>query len=435
MYIKRDYSQPFFSTRRRRRVGGRFLFLYGLFIGGLLVFVSAQFSRLQLMALDVVGMAPTATPFASTWAERGYDLYSRGKLLDAVTAFGQAVSQQPNNVNYLYEYGRMLIELDRDANPAQGRSISDAELARDLGDHAISIAPNDPRGYALKAKALIWLSDSKTAIPVALQGIDTDPGFVPLYSALAIAYGDIGRYQQGVDYGEQAVAKDPMDADARRSYAISLSWVGRFDEAIQQLEDAININPNVITPYFELAGLYNYQNRTEEAVATYDTILKLDPRNAKAMLRLCEVYFKVGEGQQAEGYCRDALDVDPNFAEAYRQLGMVNYSRRNYEGAIENFAKCADMGSDEIQCYYLRGLAHFYLADGQNEHCDLAWANLIDSQERVQALPDNDNIVADIQHGLQLTADRCPQFTGLAVPTVPPEPTALPTPIGLVTGG
>ena len=52
MQIKRDYSQPFFSTRRRRRTGNRFLFLYGLFMGVLLVGVYTQFDRLQLAALD-----------------------------------------------------------------------------------------------------------------------------------------------------------------------------------------------------------------------------------------------------------------------------------------------------------------------------------------------------------------------------------------------
>src|SRR6266545_4181299 len=108
MQIKRDYSQPFFGTRRRRRTGTRFIFMYGLLLGGFLVFVSSQFDRLQLAALDVVGMAPTPTPFASTWAQQGYDLYAQGKVELAAAAFKQAVSQQPNNVNYLYEYGRML---------------------------------------------------------------------------------------------------------------------------------------------------------------------------------------------------------------------------------------------------------------------------------------------------------------------------------------
>lgn len=437
MQIKRDYSQPFFSTRRRRRTGVRFLFVYGLFMGGFLVFVSAQFDRLQLAALDVVGMAPTPTLFASMWAQQGYDLYAQGKVIDAVEAFKQAVNQQPDNINYLYEYGRILIELNRDADPANGRELSDAQLALQISDQAINVAPQDVRSYALKARALVWNEDAASAIPIALQGREIDPEFAPIYSVLARAYTEIGRYQQGLDNGAQAIELDPMDADAHRSYAISLIFVGLREEAIRQLEDAVNINPNLTGPYFELAGQYNAGDMTEEAVATYEKILTINPFEAKAMLRLCEVFFKVGEGQQAEGYCDDAIQINPNYEEAYRQLGMVNYSRRNYEGSIENFKKCEELGSDEIQCYYLRGLAHYYLADGKNEHCDFAWTYLNESNRRVveeMGISGNENIMADIQRGLQLTLDLCPQYSGMGLPTVAAPTEIPPTPLGGLGG-
>jgi tetratricopeptide (TPR) repeat protein len=338
-------------------------------------------------------------------------------------------------VNYLYEYGRILIELDRPAEPTQGRNVSDAELAMELGDRAINLAPQDPRGYALKAKALVWTGDSAGAIPIALQGREVDSAFAPIYSVLALAYANIGRYQQGLDNGEEAVRLDPMDADAHRSFAIALIYVGLREEAIRQLEDAVNINPKLPGPYFELAGQYNAADLIEEAVATYEEILTLDPQNARAMLRMCEVYFKVGEAQQAQGYCDDALQVNPNYREAHRQLGMVRYSRRNYEGSIQAFEQCEALGSEEIQCYYLRGLAHYYLADGRNEHCDMAWNDLDVSMTMMQgAGPGNENIIADIQRGLQLTIDLCPQYSGRAVPTVPSATEIVPTPLGGLGG-
>ncbi len=194
-------------------------------------------------------------------------------------------------------------------------------------------------------------------------------------AVLARAYTDIGRYQQGLKYGEDAINADPMSVDAHRSYAISLILVGERDAAIQQLEDAININPNLTAPYFELAAQFLGGQQYEDAVATYETVLKLDPRNPKALLRLCEAYAQIGQDAQAQGYCEDSIDSDPTYAFAYRQLGVVNYHRRNYEGAIDNFNKCISLSEDpEIQCYYLRGLAHYYL-----RHCSDAWAILNES--------------------------------------------------------
>jgi hypothetical protein len=58
MQIRRDYSQPFFGNRRRRRGMWRWIILYVILIAGFLFFVDSQFSQLQTMALEMVGQAP-----------------------------------------------------------------------------------------------------------------------------------------------------------------------------------------------------------------------------------------------------------------------------------------------------------------------------------------------------------------------------------------
>lgn len=259
-------------------------------------------------------------------------------------------------------------------------------------------APQDVRAFTLKAKALVWLDDSELAIPIALRGLELDRNFAPLLAVLARAYTDIGRYQQGLDYGEQAVNSDPMSIEAHRAYAVSLIWVGLRDQAIQELEDAVNINPNLTTPYFELAGQYISGERYEEAVAAYEKILSMQPRNAKALLRLCEVYSRIGQDQQAQGYCDDALAIDTNYKEAYRQLGMVNFRRRNYEGAIENFNRCVGRGVSEKSNATI-------CADWPT----IIWANVIRPGasskycfERIQLLPVKEPVLSTTQNGLRL---------------------------------
>jgi tetratricopeptide (TPR) repeat protein len=425
MQIKRDYSQPFFSTRRRSRVTGRFLFFYGLLIGGFLVFVSAQFGKLQLVALDAVGLAPTPTAFASTWASQGYDMFLKGNMEAAAADYAQAVSQEPDNINYMYEYGRTLIELDRPASPTQNKLKSDAQIASDLGDHAMDVAPQDVRSYTLKATALVWLDDSQSAIPIALKGYEINSSFAPLLAILARAYTDIGRYQQGLDYGAAAVDADPKSVEAHRGYAIALILVGQRDEAIKELEDAININPNLTAPYFELAGQYKGANRLEDAIAAYEKVLTLQPQNAKALLRLCETYTQVGQNEQAEGFCDDALTIDPTYADAYKARGGVRFRRRNYEDAIVDFKACQANDSTAIECVYQQGLAYYYI--GGTANCDSAWALLTQAQE--SSPPPEPSIMTIIQTGLKLVTENCVAYSNHAVPTI--EPTAIiPTPIG-----
>jgi tetratricopeptide (TPR) repeat protein len=161
------------------------------------------------------------------------------------------------------------------------------------------------------------------------------------------------------------------------------------------------------------------------AIATYERILSLEPRNERAYLRLCESYFKVGQNQQAEGYCDDALEINPAYSQAWRQLGMVQYNRRNYESAIESFENCVNSGGDEIQCWYLRGLAHYYLGD-----CDTAWDILSESLPLTASLNEPEGIINTIREGLRLTTISCPGYSGRQLPTeIPPTPIP-PTPIG-----
>ena len=431
MQIKRDYSQPFFSDRRRRRSVWRWLLLYVLVIGAFLFFVDSQFSQLQMMALDMIGQAPPPTPFASELATQALDRVRTGDLHGGAQLLRRAVMQQPNNVDYMYEYGRVLLELGIDEPQYYTEAIQ-------VGDQAIQASPRDPRGYALKARALDLSGDSPNAVPVAQAGLQYDRSFAPLYVALASAYLNIDRYDVAIESAERAIDLDPLDPAARRVYAYTLIWVGRREEALTQLEEAVALNPNLASPYFELASMYRtiaFQDPsggTEYyalAIATYEQVLAMQPNNAKAYLRMCEAYTQIGEHRRGQGYCDDALTLNPNYAQAYRALGQTQYPQRNYEGAIESFEKCIELGSEEIECYYLRGLAHYYL--GQ---CDDAWNILNDSLVRERARwtgPDEDNpVIRSILGGLSLTTDNCEAYRGRALPQAPTATPIPPTPIG-----
>jgi tetratricopeptide (TPR) repeat protein len=439
MQIRRDYSQPFFSNRRRRRGLWRWLLLYVLLVAGFLVFVDSQFSRLQLMALEMVGQAPAPTPFASELATRGMERYLAGNLLDAATLFRQAVTQQPNNVDYLYEYGRILIELG-------GENESYYTDAIAIGNQAINANSNDPRGYAIKTRALDLSGQPEEAIPVGQLGLNIDPDFAPLHAALSSAYLSIDRYDVALSEAEKAIELDPNDPSSRRIYSYTLTWVGRYDEAIEQLQQALALNPNMAGPYFELASQYRRQaqqaedtalaqERYEQAIALYEQVLAMQPENARAYLRLCDAYFEARENQRAEDYCQQAVSINPEYSAAWASLGQTQYSQRNYEGAIESFEQCITFGNNDydIRCDYLSGLAHYYLADSADK-CQVAWDILRQALNRIspEARVDTNPVYTNTVEGLRLVtvSPYCSGFQGRALPTaVPPTPIP-PTPIG-----
>lgn len=412
MYVKRDYSSPFFSRRTRRRtISPRVIFLFGTLIGALLVYVVANFEDLQTSALAVVGIAPTPTPLPGDLATVGANLMRAGNIQAAAELFERALEQRPENVDYLHEYGQVLIEMDQET------------LAVEIADQILQLSPADPRGYALKARALVWGDNATAAIPVALEGITTAPGYTPLYSALARAYTNAGQYADGVDAGLLAVESDPGDVDARRSYAYSLSWFGRNDEAIDQLETALALDPNNIATHLELAVQYLAQNRDQEAVELYERVLAVQPRNAVASLRLCETYSKIGQFERAIGFCEDAIVYNPAYTQAYYQLGILRYNRPassdgtpNFAAARDAFQRCTELNPASLDCKYRLGLSYYYLND-----CGTAWDVLQESLVMAQGLSNSDTAIAHIREGLIAIGQKCPEYGALSPPTNTPD--------------
>ncbi len=413
MYIRRDYSEPFFTGRRRKkkRPIGRYILIVALISGGILLFSYLNMDRLQMTALQMLEMAPTPTPFPSELATRATQLAAVGDLDGAAVLFEQAVNQRPDNIDYKYEYGLLLLD------------IGEYAQVEALGDEIIALSLVDPRGYSLKSAALVLDGSATAAIPVALNGIELAPDFAPLYATLSRAYIDTSRYEDGLDTGLLAVELAPFDADAYRAYAYALNWNGLNAQATEQLERAVTVDPSRIPAYFELAGQYLAVNRDQEAIDVYNQIRAVQPRNARASLRLCLAYRKIGQFDQALGFCEDSVRFDDTDPEAQFWLGFLQYQNRQFDVALDSFTACVanDPGGQNwttLECTYRMGLSEFYLGD-----CEAAWPILRDSLMMARSTTRDgiDRIVENISAGMLAVSDTCPEYRGLTSPLIPEE--------------
>lgn len=368
MRIRRDYSQPFFRQPKRHPIRNMFIAAFlGLLLGLAIVW---QQEAVAGIIETVTGDPPMPTPQPSELAARAAALFISGDMAGAEALLATAAAQEPSDIAYLYERGRLLIELGR------------ADEAHELGDAITAIDARDVRGFALKAAALTWSAQPTKAIPIALSGLELNSRFVPLYATLARAYVDARRWADGLDAGERGLSISGDDADLNRAYAYALASVGSYDEAITYLQRAIELRPAYLPTQFELAGLYLARDEDQSAIDLYDHILAIDQRNARAMLRLCLAYRKIGEFARALGFCEDSVANDGADAEAQFQLGLLYYRERRFEGSRAAFHQCLehDDGTYNLSCRYRLGLSHYYTGD-----CTSGWALLRDSLDLARA--------------------------------------------------
>jgi tetratricopeptide (TPR) repeat protein len=425
MYIRRDKSNLHFGRQAKRR-GSNLFFVIWLVMMAAILGVLWRFNSVQNWVLASIGNEPTATMDAISEARLGERAYLVGDIERAIEHYGRAAEMAPNNIDILFEYGRMLIY-----RSYAGRSYAfRAGQALEVAQKAVEVDQDNPRAQALLCYALLENDRAEEAIGAGLRAEQLAPDYAEARAYLSMAYRGAGRPNQAFQKADEAVQLDPNSLDARRALAISLAYVGEFDAAVQQYERAIQIHPRFDALYFELALYYKAQNNYDAAIAAYDQVLSMEPENVKAYTRKCETYFTMREDALAQESCEQAIQLDPTYAEAHRQLGMVRYTRRNYEGAIESFDECARLQEEqgiplpdrEIECYYIRGLAHSLLA-----RCDEAWPIL---QDALQMNP-NETIKGLINQGLMLCVENEAEYDINDIPTPIPSTPIPPEPIGI----
>lgn len=420
MIVRRDYRYTFYQRRRAQRV--RFLMILAFVMVGLFVAVMFNLNTVQKVTANALGFKGEPTLYPAQHAMRGAEAFQAGNMAAAADEFALAVEMQPENVAYLYEYGKTLIE------------VNDIDGAVRIADRAIEVDPRDVRGYALKANALAY-DDPTNALIYALQGQELDRDFAAVYSAMAIANTQIYRYTQALENGERAIELAPDDANAYRAYSVPLLLLGQVEEVIEQLETATSLNPNLPNPWFELAATHKHPlvNNPRRALAIYEYMssnltMSVDD-TAKLYLRICETYAAADQADfvTATDYCERALDVKPDYGAVYGQLGQMQYVRRNYESAIATFKTCIDYDDEDLRCYTYRGLAHWYM-----QQCDDAWAMLNQAKTLAieQGVPLEGGIMEQIDIGLFNVTEKCPDYRGVQVPTAIPPTLIPPTPIG-----
>ncbi len=419
MRIQRDRSSLRFGRHARR--GQPLLFALWIIAIGSLLAIVLRFESVQSWVLSQVQGGTTPTPSAASLAEQGERAYLNGDLTGAIDWYGQAHALEPHHMGIAFEYGRMLIY-----QSYAGRSS--AFLAGDalaLAEGMVARTPDDGRTQALLCWALVEADRTQEAIGAGLRAIEAAPDFAEAHAYLSLAYLQDERPTFMLDAAQRAVTLNPDSVDARRALALALQTQGAVDAAIQQYEVALQLHPRLDALYFELAVSYKAQQNYAAAVAVYDRVLASNPDNAKAYTRLCETQYTLGKWTHAQEACEQAILLDPDYIDAYQQLGKIQYKRRNYEGAAQTLATCAELeaaqgialAAREVECAYIRGLALVYLGE-----CEEAWA-LLSGALTMNPEADQRRAILD---GMARCTEYEDGFDLADIPTPEPPPTVSP---------
>jgi len=136
-------------------------------------------------------------------------------------------------------------------------------------------------------------------LPLSLFDREADEYFAAAVQAESV---DVNR---AIDLYRQAVASNPLHADAHVNVGRLLHQQARWREAEAHYVAALVARPDDVIATFNLAVVLEDMQRFDEAIACYQQALSLDPQLVDAYFNLARLYERKGEKVAAIRHLKD----------------------------------------------------------------------------------------------------------------------------------
>ena len=165
-----------------------------------------------------------------------------------------------------------------------------------------------------------------------------------------------GSEQQAVELLKEAIALDPVFADAYESLGVVLSRHNRLDEAIALMKTLAELDPDSIMAHANLSVFYMQQGNKEaaeeeKAQAMSIRMSKLAREMAQAKEQESERQQKREDAQQRLEMFKQVLEIDAEDLLANAGLGGVYVDLEQYENAVPYLKKALEIKPQHTVAY------------------------------------------------------------------------------------
>src|SRR5262245_5072327 len=297
--------------------------------------------------------APIASPALRAEAyRRGLARYRQGRRADALADLRLAVSRAPDNPDYAYDLGVILLEGDAHAEAAECFAsaarlqptaadalvnLSKCQLALDRAEdaeraarRAADLAPGSAATHHNLGLALRKLNRHAEAVESLRRAVELEPKSAPLWNDLGDALQDLDAFEESERHLRHAFELDPSYLPARSNLGGLLYARERLDEAERVLRKLVEEAPGFAHGYTNLALALAARHRPREAIAVARQGLDRT-RDPKLATTLGLAYFNAGAFAEAVRLLREAAAAQPEHAETRYHLAWTSLALGSYE--------------------------------------------------------------------------------------------------------
>lgn len=263
---------------------------------------------------------PTRTPQSYILEAEAY--YGQGQLDEAIAAYQQAVTINPDDTAARIRLAYFLVMRQRTAE------------ALNQAQQAVLQEPSNPQALAALCQAFDGEGQHAQAFDACECAIELNPDYAEAYAYLAKVYVDTGDWIPARQYAQQAVDLNYQSMDAHYNQGYVLEAQGRYRQAVAAYENAIVLHPRLAPLYISAGQNHRVLGQFTEAIDRFEKATRIDPANPAGYDQLGWTYYTAGQYSRAIDTLEQATLIDPDYTAAWGHLGIAYYVLQQYEEVI-----------------------------------------------------------------------------------------------------
>jgi eukaryotic-like serine/threonine-protein kinase len=229
------------------------------------------------------------------------------------------------------------------------------------------------------------------------QAIAKDPSYALAYAGVADSYSGLATYgfvppneayPRANDAARRALELDDQLAEAHTSLGyIKTHYDWDWINGEKEFQRAIELSPNYATAHEFYGVALMRMGRLEQAIAENKSAVEIDSLSPVINRNLGLAFYMARQYDRAIDQERKTLELDPNFISALNDLGRAYFQKSMYKESVAELKKALVISAGNTQA--LAGLGRAYAAEGKREEAQELLVQLVETskQKYVPALP------------------------------------------------
>lgn len=238
------------------------------------------------------------------WNIIGVSAAQIGYLDQAVRAFRNILSFNPNHIDAHYNLGKSLQE----QNDLEGAILAYQQ--------ALSLKPDHVDAFFNMGNALHEQGEFEKAIAAFQKALSIQSDYPAAHNNMGNALLQQDKFPEAISAYKQAVSLQPEYAAAYNNMGTCFHEQGKLSEAIEAYKRAISIDPSYVAAHNNIGSVLLQQGKSPDAISAFKRAIALNPEFAEAYVNLAAALREQGDLGEAIDACKKVLELEPDFPEA-----------------------------------------------------------------------------------------------------------------------